>query len=199
MLLLEAGATNTAPELCYLAERYMTFMNPSVNYGYQLTPQKHLLGRTIDQSRGKALGGSSAINFAHWTVGPRDDFDRWAELVGDSTFGWQRMREQLERLENVKTPTTSSFENGKWVKLRDEDHGHDGLLPVEYPEKLERGFMDYMTAAEQVISPLKWMVLQSWTTPRRSIAPQSSSSAVRLSLDSVVISEPCNFHHRWYG
>lgn len=132
----------------------MVCMNPSVNYAYVSEPQVHLRSRVLDQSRGKGLGGCSTICFAHWTVGARDDWERWSRLVGDEEFGWERMRERFRRLECLKMPSGAAFVGGKWVSLKKEDHGFEGPVPVEYPEVIERGFMDYMKAAGQVVSPL---------------------------------------------
>jgi choline dehydrogenase-like flavoprotein len=152
VLLIEAGGPNTSEDARFLAERYMVFMNPELNYGYQSEPQIRLANRIIDQSRGKGLGGSSTINFGHWTVGGRDDWDRWARLVDDETFGWTNMKERIKKLENFRPPTADAMR--QWVKPRDQDHGHEGFLPIEYPDTVEEAFSSYMKAAEQCISPL---------------------------------------------
>lgn len=147
VLLLEAGGTNTAHDLRYLSERFMTFTNPNVNWGYQTTPQKQLLDREIDYSRGKGLGGSSVINFANWTVGPREDYDRWARMVGDETFNWNNMRRRLKGLEKLRAPVSTAFGGGKYSSPNPEHHGSDGPLPIWYPNVVENGFMDYLDAA----------------------------------------------------
>jgi choline dehydrogenase-like flavoprotein len=61
-------------------------------------PQNQLLGQELDQSRGKGLGGTTAINFCGWIVGPRDDYDEWARLVGDDNFGWVNAKKCLDRI-----------------------------------------------------------------------------------------------------
>jgi choline dehydrogenase-like flavoprotein len=40
------------------------------------------LKRVCIYSRGKGLGGSSAINFGVYSVGARDDYNEWASAVG---------------------------------------------------------------------------------------------------------------------
>lgn len=64
-------------------------------------PQTQLSGQEIDYSRGKGLGGSTAINFCGWVVGSRDDYDEWARLVGDESFGWSNVRKCLDRIETL--------------------------------------------------------------------------------------------------
>ncbi|NNM64082.1 MAG: glucose-methanol-choline oxidoreductase [Burkholderiales bacterium] len=55
------------------------------NYAYTTVPQPHLDGRCGYQPRGKALGGSSAINAMLYVRGHRTDYDDWAR---QGCAGW---------------------------------------------------------------------------------------------------------------
>ncbi len=55
------------------------------NWAYETVPQPGLDGRKGYQPRGKALGGSSAINAMLYVRGHRSDYDHWADLGCD---GW---------------------------------------------------------------------------------------------------------------
>jgi choline dehydrogenase-like flavoprotein len=68
-----------------------------MNWFYKTVPQTHLAGQEIDYSRGKGLGGSTAINFCGWTVGPRDDYDEWANIVRDERFAWKNVQRVLKK------------------------------------------------------------------------------------------------------
>lgn len=70
-------------------------MTPGYNWGYKTLPQDNLKGREIDYSRGKGLGGSTAINFCVYTRGPRADYEHWAELVGDDTWRWENVQKRF--------------------------------------------------------------------------------------------------------
>ena len=50
------------------------------NWAFETVPQAGLKGRRGYQPRGKALGGSSAINAMLYTRGHRSDYDDWANL-----------------------------------------------------------------------------------------------------------------------
>lgn len=68
------------------------------NWGYKTIPQQFLNDRNIDQSRGKGLGGSTAINFCVYTRGPMADYDRWAAEVDDERYDWDHA---LQRFKTV--------------------------------------------------------------------------------------------------
>ncbi|WP_431258911.1 GMC family oxidoreductase [Roseateles chitinivorans] len=55
------------------------------NWGFETEPQPGLNGRRGYQPRGKALGGSSAINAMVYTRGHRSDYDTWAAA---GNVGW---------------------------------------------------------------------------------------------------------------
>lgn len=74
VLLIEAGGKNEDASYRIPADRFaLAFKEPSLNWGYKTAPQHHLKGQQIDYSRGKGLGGSTAINFSCWVVGPDED------------------------------------------------------------------------------------------------------------------------------
>jgi hypothetical protein len=79
VLLLEAGSDNEDVSYRVPADRFKTFQEPSMNWGYKTVPQTHLTGQQIDYSRGKGLGGSTAINFACWLVGADEDYNEVGE------------------------------------------------------------------------------------------------------------------------
>ena len=58
------------------------------NWAYETVPQAGLKGRKGYQPRGKALGGSSAINAMLYTRGHPADYDDWAK-AGCLGWGWE--------------------------------------------------------------------------------------------------------------
>jgi choline dehydrogenase-like flavoprotein len=92
-----------------------------------------LAGQSIDYSRGKGLGGSTAINFCGWTVGARDDFDEYAALVGDDHFGWENVKKCLRRIERVHLSIPDERLR-KYVNAKPE-----GMRPPD-ERRMDRGF-----------------------------------------------------------
>ena len=70
VLLVEAGGDNKDVSYLVPADRFtLAFKEASLNWGYKTVPQSHLKSQEIDYSRGKGLGGSTAINFSCWVIG----------------------------------------------------------------------------------------------------------------------------------
>src|SRR5690242_12311254 len=80
VLLIEAGARdpNTVDEVRVPMLFPRTF-GSEIDWNFQSEAQGELKGRSVPYTRGKGLGGSSAINAQLWTIGHRADYDGWAE------------------------------------------------------------------------------------------------------------------------
>ena len=87
VLLIEHGGDDRHWMIQMPAGLRSTFKPSSkFNYWFKTTPQKNLKNRQIDQPRGKALGGSSAINGMTFLRGNPRDYDDWADIEGCT--GW---------------------------------------------------------------------------------------------------------------
>jgi choline dehydrogenase-like flavoprotein len=69
------------------------------NWAFQTVPQPGLQGRRGYQPRGRALGGSSAINAMLYVRGQRQDYDGWAELGCDG-WDWASVLPYFKKAEN---------------------------------------------------------------------------------------------------
>ena len=72
---------------------------PDFKWDYASEPEPGLGGRSMDSPRGKALGGSSAINGLMYQRGNPRDFDHWAEM---GATGWS-YREVLPYFKRAET------------------------------------------------------------------------------------------------
>ena len=97
ILLIEAGPDIRLRKQ-QAADRFTIFTSPELNYGYNMVPQSHLKDREIPYERGKCLGGCSATNFLFWTTGSRDDYDLWAEIVGDEAWKWESVEQAYKEV-----------------------------------------------------------------------------------------------------
>lgn len=100
--MLDAGGTNSDSSNQQFGERHWTLKNAAgYNWGYKTVPQENLAEREIDCSRGKGLGGSTAINFCVWTRGSKDDYERWAELTGCDDWKWENVLERFKKVRDL--------------------------------------------------------------------------------------------------
>ncbi len=104
------------------------------NWCYDTVPQPGLNGRVGYQPRGKALGGSSAINAMLYVRGHKSDYDGWADL-GNDGWSWDEVLPYFKRAENN--------ERGE-----DEFHGNSGPLQVSNqrsPRPITEAFIEAAT------------------------------------------------------
>ncbi len=101
------------------------------NWAYETVPQPGLGGRRGYQPRGKALGGSSAINAMLYVRGHRSDYDGWA-AQGCEGWGWNDVLPYFKRAEGNQRGSSDL-------------HGTDGPLQVgeqRSPRPVARAFLE---------------------------------------------------------
>ena len=106
------------------------------NWAFETVPQPGLNGRQGYQPRGKALGGSSAINAMLYVRGQRQDYDGWADL-GNEGWDWDSVLPYFKKAENN-------------VRGAGETHGASGPLQVS-DQKVPRPISEaYIEASTQL-------------------------------------------------
>ncbi|MFT6675566.1 MAG: choline dehydrogenase-like flavoprotein [Sulfitobacter sp.] len=104
------------------------------NWAFNTVPQPGLNGRKGYQPRGRALGGSSAINAMLYVRGHRSDYDGWSELACKG-WSWDECLPYFIKSENN--------ENGA-----DAYHGNSGPLQVsdqKSPRPMTHAFVEAAT------------------------------------------------------
>ncbi|MEH1887711.1 GMC family oxidoreductase [Nostoc sp.] len=118
VLLLEAGNPASQPGI-QTPSAWTSLLGTDVDWAYWTEPEPDLDGRKILCSRGKVVGGSSAINAMIYMRGNRDDFDHW-QALGNSGWSYEDVLPYFKRSENQQRGA-SKF------------HGVGGLLSVTDP------------------------------------------------------------------
>ncbi|MCV6594336.1 MAG: GMC family oxidoreductase N-terminal domain-containing protein [Silicimonas sp.] len=106
------------------------------NWCMETVPQPGLNGRKGYQPRGKALGGSSAINAMLYVRGQREDYDGWAEL-GCAGWDWDSLLPYFLKSENNE-------------RGGDDLHGGAGPLQVSNQKEPRPITRDFVEAAKQL-------------------------------------------------
>lgn len=133
--LLEAGGTGDS-QLVKAPVGVVAMLPTSINnYAFETVPQVGLGGRRGYQPRGKALGGSSAINAMVYIRGHRSDYDHWAAL-GNPGWSYDELMPYFLRSEDN-------------ANFKDEFHGQGGPLPVANLRTGNPFHRAYLDAARQ--------------------------------------------------
>lgn len=112
------------------------------NWAFHTEPQAGLNGRRGFQPRGKALGGSSAINAMLYVRGHPSDYDEWADL-GCEGWDWQSVLPYFKKSEAN-------------ARGADDLHGSDGPLQVgdqSEPREITNAFLQACAAAQIPVTP----------------------------------------------
>ncbi len=109
--------------------------NPKYNWMYEGEPEPTLLGRTIFQSRGRVLGGSSTINGMCFVRGHALDFERWVD-EGAAGWSWNEVLPYFKRIEN-------------WEGGESEYRGGSGPMHVRFGSMRCPLYESFLSAGEQ--------------------------------------------------
>ncbi|MPC30472.1 Glucose dehydrogenase [FAD, quinone] [Portunus trituberculatus] len=127
VLLLEAGGP--PPPESVVPGLNVVLMQSDADWSYFTVPQKHSLkgyvGKSCHFPLGRALGGSSTINWMMYVRGNRRDFDNW-EAMGNPGWSYDKVLKYFKKSEDyrgVRRPDTAfyrgvggpaSVENKRW-------------------------------------------------------------------------------------
>ncbi|KAF8876172.1 hypothetical protein BD779DRAFT_1677921 [Infundibulicybe gibba] len=102
--------------------------NPDVDWMLYTVPQRAIHNRTIFQPRGKALGGSSAINFMSLSRATKDEYDG----IGKPRMELDSLLPYFKKSENLTAPPPAIAEK---YQIRPDPgfHGTDGPVRTSYP------------------------------------------------------------------
>ncbi|KAF2183345.1 GMC oxidoreductase [Zopfia rhizophila CBS 207.26] len=99
VLVLEAGSDGRNEPGIYIPGRKGSTIGTKYDWNLTSTPQPSLNNRIIPQTRGKVLGGSSALNLMTWDRAAKAEFDAWEEL-GNPGWNWDSIYSAMLKAEN---------------------------------------------------------------------------------------------------
>lgn len=98
VLLLEAGGSDRKVTIAMPAAIPFVYQDRNLNWGERSGPEPYLGGLTIDEKRGRVLGGSSSINAMIFNRGNPNDFDAWRNF-GLPGWGWRDVVPYFRKME----------------------------------------------------------------------------------------------------
>ncbi|EED77894.1 hypothetical GMC oxidoreductase [Postia placenta Mad-698-R] len=99
VVVLEAGKAHFEDPLVDKIDGWLQqMMKPDYDWEFFTVPQPHAHDKPARWSRGKGLGGSSAINLLGWTKPEPADIDAW-EKLGNPGWNFKRLHEYIKKAE----------------------------------------------------------------------------------------------------
>ncbi|KAJ3877882.1 alcohol oxidase [Lentinula edodes] len=130
VLLLEAGPLHKGVIETEVPFYFWLGIPSTYQWNYTTVPQSSANNRSIAYPRGHILGGSSAINGLVYDRAATSDFDKLANMSGDSGWAWESMLTYYEKLETFGPPSDGHNITGQFDPSV---HGFSGPLGVSLP------------------------------------------------------------------
>ncbi|MFT4063993.1 choline dehydrogenase [Paraburkholderia sp.] len=99
VLLIEAGGSDRALIVDMPAALPFAYASRRLGWQYEAGPEPQLNGRSIDEKRGKALGGSTTINAMIYNRGNPLDYEGWANDLGLHDWSYAHCLPYFQRME----------------------------------------------------------------------------------------------------
>jgi choline dehydrogenase len=144
VLVIEAGVGNSHEiEEITTPSMAMDLRNSKYDWAYKTTMVKRDDYERIEKpnTRGKALGGSSSLNYFTWIPGCKPTFDRWEEY-GGKEWTWEPLVPYLRK-------SATYHDDPKLYSPELKKLGADGPIPISHSELIDemRPFRDALTKA----------------------------------------------------
>jgi choline dehydrogenase-like flavoprotein len=108
--LIEAGPAAPEELKINVPGMYGSTQGGQYDWNFTSTPQPELNSHQLNLTRGKVLGGSSAMNYMLWNRASAPEYDAW-ESVGNPGWDWDSMLSGMAKSEN-------------FTKIDSQDYGH---------------------------------------------------------------------------
>ncbi|KAI0077521.1 alcohol oxidase [Panus rudis PR-1116 ss-1] len=147
---LEAGNDHAnVPEVVVPGMMARVIHNPEFDWSFYTVPEKYCNDRKVLQSRGKGLGGSSAINFLASVRPAKNELDVLEEL-GNPGWNWDSTLKYMKKSERLQVPDFTSEQKRDYAVIPDPNlHGTDGPIAKSFPPHVTPFHSAFLDAFEK--------------------------------------------------
>ncbi|KAJ7190450.1 pyranose dehydrogenase [Mycena pura] len=122
VLVLEAGVSNEG--VIDAIVPFFATSEPSIyEWNYTTTLQVGLNNRSVPFPRARVLGGCTSHNGMVYTRGSAEDYDRWADVTGDSGWSWHNLLPYFFKNEKWTPPADNHDTRGEFNPAVHSTHG----------------------------------------------------------------------------
>ncbi|TBU27831.1 GMC oxidoreductase [Dichomitus squalens] len=155
--LLEAGNSHFDDPLVSVPDGWMQqVFDPEYDWVFRTTTQEKVVNnittpsggpdKSFFWSRGKGLGGSSALNFLFWTRPQREEIDA-VEALGNPGWNWERYFAAAKRAETFLPSPANNFPEFRELYNKD-SVGHSGPVPISFCRTVSGAELYFQKALE---------------------------------------------------
>ncbi|KAJ9263848.1 CAZyme family AA3 [Paecilomyces variotii] len=132
VLVLEAGSNRVDdPRISVPGLAASTYWDPDFDWRITSPPQEGLNGRQIAETKGRTLGGSSAINLGMVIYPSKRDVDAWEEL-GNPGWNWDALSQYLRKSETFTAPPPAIREQLSLDYIEETLQGGNGPIQISF-------------------------------------------------------------------
>ncbi|KAI4169986.1 MAG: hypothetical protein LQ343_005296 [Gyalolechia ehrenbergii] len=132
---LEAGSARLDDLAILTPAAFPTLVgNGKYDWLLKTVPQPGTRDTVHDFPRGKALGGSSAINYMMYVRGQAKEYDDWARITSYNSWAWSGLKPYFLKHEGttVQAQTHDKAEEGTIRAFENEFHGFSGPIKTSF-------------------------------------------------------------------
>ncbi|KAL8640852.1 MAG: hypothetical protein Q9228_002272 [Teloschistes exilis] len=134
ILVIEAGSDRLSdPKITTPGLLTLTYNDPQYDWGFNTVPQEHLYGKCVSHSRGKVVGGSSAINALALIYPPRSSIDAW-EHLGNKDWNWENLSTYYRKFHTFNNPSKETANALGTSYIDEKVQGRTGPIQSSFPE-----------------------------------------------------------------
>ncbi|CAL1709883.1 unnamed protein product [Somion occarium] len=153
VVVLEAGNSHIEDPLIQVPVNVgAVYGNPEYDWTYKTVPQKKADNAVLAFTRGKILGGCSAINAMIWDRSSKPEYDN-IQLLGNKGWDWNSLFPYMKKPENFIEPDPVFA--AKWNQTFDlEARGKGGPIDTIFPNYLPDAEFPQESAATELGIPI---------------------------------------------
>ncbi|KAJ0426706.1 hypothetical protein BJY00DRAFT_306703 [Aspergillus carlsbadensis] len=125
--------------------------NSFVDWNFVTTPQTEWNNATVHYASGKALGGSTARNLMTYHLPTEGSMDKWAEQVGDDSWGWDSILPYIMKAQRFTMPNEDLRFANSTPEYDLATLGRSGPVDVSFPNYVN-GFASWVVQGFQELS-----------------------------------------------
>ncbi|RHZ53049.1 hypothetical protein CDV55_102798 [Aspergillus turcosus] len=135
VLVLEAGTNRlTDPRILVPGLAPTAYEDPDFDWDFRSIPQEQLNGRQLLVTKGRTLGGSSAINLGLIIYPSRSGMNAW-EMLGNPGWGWDGIEPYLRKFHQASPPSDAIRDFFAGMKYDQDDQGSNGPVQVSFGDQ----------------------------------------------------------------